>query len=723
MKKIYLLLSAIVALSAFAADWKNSTFWSMDSTHPIPGNKVFRLIRIDGDFIIAGNKGIDHYKLENGKYTLAAQKKFKNLHDAVKLGTKIIATTSEGFQVWDLNSGILKTSRKACPEEKSYNMPLLAAVPKAEKVLFAAYNSLYLFDPEKPELKNLKIKMLPGKSAVSELPDGSAVICNGEKLYLFDGKLKELPMPSELKQKELYHIGVSLDGKYLYFGNPLTVYELSSGKIIRIMPDIRIVRWGYAHDTRRNELNVAGWTHISVLANADDPAKWEEIDRLGSTDEAALYTHRDVAPGSTSGSLCYLPESDELLFVSRTGITILGMKEHSSGLAGKLNWDKYLFDNSKITGDTAIHKLLRKRKMAAAWVTSSHGVNQDAIDNIKKSGINTIIHMVFQVEHGKFYPPHDVRRMVTKTAELCAANDIDYILCITPYNISMNNTMTDFRRFIQPDGTVVKRNKPPKNKKYTVTEFPCYLDRNYSEKAGMIHNMREFAKLAAKVKIAGIIFELGDGFVAFKIRRQHCICDSCFYSFITDSGIEKTEIPPAQRSRFLVKNKLWMKYRRWQGEKLAEICAFANKEMRKIAPDMGVGVMLPETASDYTQEWLYTAFIKGFQSKGNPVPVFSEQTYAIPYMPELCNHLDLKWKNQGLETILIPGQVNYWVTPSELQKRVKTYLKYNPGVYFYHNYQWYSNRRNEPFYAPMDKQFRKALFTLGDYIDTGIKEK
>ncbi|MBO7329059.1 MAG: hypothetical protein J6W00_09850 [Lentisphaeria bacterium] len=92
-------------------------------------------------------------------------------------------------------------------------------------------------------------------------------------------------------------------------------------------------------------------------------------------------------------------------------------------------------------------------------------------------------------------------------------------------------------------------------------------------------------------------------------------------------------------------------------------------------------------------------------------------------MPELCNHLDLKWKKQGLETILIPGQVNYWVTPSELQKRVKTYLKYNPGVYFYHNCQWYSDRRNEPFYAPMDKQFRKAFFTLGDYIDTGIKEK
>ncbi|MBO7329060.1 MAG: hypothetical protein J6W00_09855 [Lentisphaeria bacterium] len=50
--------------------------------------------------------------------------------------------------------------------------------------------------------------------------------------------------------------------------------------------------------------------------------------------------------------------------------------------------------------------------------------------------------------------------------------------------------------------------------------------------------------------------------------------------------------------------------------------------MRKIAPDMGVGIMLPETASDYTAEWLYTAFIKGFQHKGNPVPVFSEQTYA-----------------------------------------------------------------------------------------------
>jgi hypothetical protein len=229
--------------------------------------------------------------------------------------------------------------------------------------------------------------------------------------------------------------------------------------------------------------------------------------------------------------------------------------------------------------------------------------------------------------------------------------------------------------------------------------------------------MEEFAKLAREVKIAGVLFELGDGFVAFKIRRQHCVCDSCFYNFLAASKLKKEEIAPKDRSKFIAKNKLSDKYKKWQTEELAKICAEANAAMRNIAPEMGVGVMLPETASDYTKEWLYTAFIKGFQRKGTPVPVFSEQTYAIPYMPELTNHLETKWANNGFETILIPGQVNYWVTPAELYKRAKDYLKYTPGVYYYYNYQWYTERRGESFYNPMDKQFRKGKFTMGDYMD------
>jgi hypothetical protein len=97
--------------------------------------------------------------------------------------------------------------------------------------------------------------------------------------------------------------------------------------------------------------------------------------------------------------------------------------------------------------------------------------------------------------------------------------------------------------------------------------------------------------------------------------------------------------------------------------------------------------------------------------------VFSEQTYALPYIPELCNGLDEKWTAKGMETILIPGQVNYWVPPAELHKRVKEYLIYTPGVYYYHNYQWYTSRRNEKFYKPMDQIFRQGSFTIGDYMD------
>ena len=715
MKKLILITLFIAGCAIYAAEWKNSSFWSSDSAVSLPGT-ARKMIVGQNDLVIAGTHGIKLFKPVDGKYVMAAEKKFKQLYDAVRMDDRIVALSSEGFLIWNIKTGEVHKSTPVKPQYLSYNQPQLAAVPAAGKILVLVYKNVYEFDPVKRSFKNLKISMPLEKSAIAGLPDGTAVICNMQKLYRYDGKLKELPLPADFKQRELYHIGVSADGKFLYFGHPLAAYELSSGKIIRTMPDIKLIRWGYALDPKRNELYAAGWRHVSVLANADDPRKWQEIDRLGSTDSAPLYTHRDAAPASTAGSLCYLPATDELLFSSRVGITILGMTPPSvNGVQN--NWDKYRSGNAAIPGDSAIHQALRKRKMIGAWVTTSHAVSEDALDNMKKSGINTIIHMVFQIDHGRFYKPHDVRKTILETGKRCAQKDITYILCITPYNISINNSYPAFRRLVLPDGTVAKYQYKPRNPLYKVTEFPCYLDREYSEKAGIQHNMVEFAKLAKEAKIAGVVFELGDGFTPFRIKRQPCVCDSCFKNFLAYARITAADVAPDARRKFLIKAKKWNDFQKWQSDELVKLITDAHNAMRKISPEMTAAVMLPETSEDYSKVWLFNAFIKGFQRKGNPVPVFSEQTYALPYTPELCNGLDKKWAAQGMETILIPGQVNYWVPPAELQKRVKEYLEYTPGVYYYHNYRWYTERRKESFYAPMDKNFRKGSFTVGDYMD------
>ena len=57
------------------------------------------------------------------------------------------------------------------------------------------------------------------------------------------------------------------------------------------------------------------------------------------------------------------------------------------------------------------------------------------------------------------------------------------------------------------------------------------------------------------------------------------------------------------------------KYKTWQTGKPAKFCAGVNTVMRKITSQMDVGAMLPETASDYTNEQLHTAFIKGIRQK------------------------------------------------------------------------------------------------------------
>ncbi len=718
MKFQYLIVLLFSVLTAAASPWNYSTFWSEDSLPALPGTQVKRMTAHDGECMIAGNGGIALYRFENGKYNRYAFRAFNGLLDAVRLGREIVLLDRDGLGVWNPALNRVRRSGKLKNLSQSYNFPMLAPASKAGKVLVIAQNALYEFDPDTLALVYVKIGVRGGKAAVTGLPDGSAAIYNMDRLYRYDGTFREMPLPAGFKQFEAFHLGCSSDGRYLYFGSPLAAYELATGRIVRTVPELRLIRWGFATDTRRNELYAAGWRDVNVFSNADDPAKWKEINRLGSTDAVPLYTHRDVAPAACAGALCYLPESDELLFSGRPGVTILGSKPHSGGLAAECRRDKFIVNNSSIPGNSALHRALRERKFIGAWVTTSHGVTDEALDNMKRSGINAVIHMVFQIDHGRFYPPHDVRRTVIETGKRCAERGMTYLIALTPYNISINNSKRTFRKFILPDGTTGHHSGQPRNPKFTIRDFPCYLDREYSEQAGIRHNMEEFARLAAEANIAGIVFELGDGISPTNIRsHHHCYCDYCFYGFFRDNGMDAVETPPQKRAEYIRAAGKTAAYAGWQTAELAKLCSEGYAAMRNIAPDMSAAVMLPETASDYTGEWLYTAFISGFQHSGTPVPVFSEQTYAVPYMPELCNKLDEKWKEKGLETLLIPGQVNYWVPPAVLARRVKNYLDHTPGVYYYHNYQWYTGRRGEKFYKPLNPKFQTDSYTLGEYMD------
>lgn len=705
-------------LSASAIPWKYSAFWDRNSFPELPGNQVNRMIADDGGLLIAGDSGIVLYQFRDGKYHRTAERKFDGLLDAVRLGDEIILIDRDGLGVWNPAKDQFRRTGRMKNLSRSYNLPMFAVSEKARKVLVAAQNALYEFDPRTLAILNRKIPMRGAKAALTALPDGSVAVYNMEKLYRYDGKFAELPLPKDFRQSEAFHLGCSADGRHLYFGSPLSAYELKTGKIVRTMPELRGIRWGYAADTRRNELYVASWRDVSVLSNADDPRKWTEINRLGSTGEPPLYTHRDVAPATCAGSLCYLPESDELLFSARPGVTILGVKPHTSGLFQKHRWKPFLAQNSTIPGNTLLHQALRRRKMIASWVTSSHDVSEEALDNLQKSGTNTIIHMVFQIDHGRFYPPHDVRKTVMETGRRCAARGITYLVTLTPYNISINNSKRVFRKFILPDGSGGYHTSPTRNPKFTVRDFPCYLDKEYSEKAGIRHNMTEFAKIAKQAHIAGIVFELGDGITPTNIRNHHqCYCDFCFHEYLKSTGADVPNLAPNARASYLRKIGKSADYVKWYTRQLAQLCAEGAAAMRQIAPEMAAAVMLPETASDYTGIWLYTAFISGFQLKGTPVPVFSEQTYALPYMPELNNMLEKKWLAKGLETVLIPGQVNYWVPPLELARRVKVYLDYTPGVFYFHNYRWYNSRRKEAFYRPMNPEFQPGAYTVGEYMD------
>ena len=715
---VMLLLSGAPAGAEEKIPWTTSAHLSPYSTPRLPWDEN-RRIREHGDSLyLGGAQGIQEYRLEKGRYAPARFWKLDDLMDFAVSGDTLCALDSDGLSLIRLKTGEIRHAVKLKNIRAAHNLPQLAAVPGKKQILAAVPGALYLYDISNGKLRNLKVKMKSADSALASHPKAGAFVVNRGKLFRWEeNRLREIALSEPLYEKECYHIDVTPDGKTLLFGNPLTAYEIATGKITGRMPEIRQIRWGTATDPGRNLLYTAGWRCIQVLHPADNPAQWRLIGQLDCTGKVPVYTHRAVAPVSSQGSLHYLRQTDELLFSGRIGMTVFSAEKRTS-LVEKNDYTSLRPGNEHIPGSSALHRFLRRSQLVGVWVSTSSEITEDQMQNFRKTGVNALIHQVFQIEHGTFYPPGNVRAIVKKTGLLCQKYGMRYLVALTPYNISINNTKKNFRQLILPSGSGGAYVKKPRNPRFTELRYPCYLDREYSEQAGIEYNMTEFAKLAQSAGIDGIVFELGDGFTPTNIRSSLCFCDDCFRNFCKEEHLTPPEnLPAAKRSGYLAASGKMEAYRNRLQRELANLCRRGMTAMQKIAPEMAAAVMLPETASDYSENWFYNAFIQGFQKKDTPVPVFSEQTYATPYMPQLCRDLEIKWAARGMKTILIPGLVNYWFPPEYLRQRTQDYLRHNPSIFYYQGYRWYDSRRNEVFYDPLNPFLRGAAWTLGDYID------
>ena len=709
-----------VLLAAQNLPWKTSTLWSEDST-PLPlDGKVRRLEKYGDEFMAATTGGVGLYAFKDGKYIRRIYRKADVLRNAVKVGRYIVYIDSKGLTIWDTILNKTKSSRYFGSDDEVEGRIIMAPVTKRSEVLIGNGNRLWIVKTGRAYPHKTSMIARSGKSALTAMPDGTALFYNNKKLYRYDGKFTEIPLPQNFTQQEAMQLGVSADGKYLYFGAPFVVYDLQNNKVV-FSTNYQHVRYGFVHDTKRDHLYIGSWTVTCVFANASTPEKMKEIGVLDSMNDVTLYTHRDNKPSGVSGSMLYLDKTDEFLFAGDPGVTILGTTPHVSKLVEDKGWEKYRRDNTKYSGDTYFHEFLRKNRLVIGYTSTTHRITGEVLDNMKKNGMNALVLNIFNIEHHRFFPPTNVRDTVKRVAKLCAERGMLFLANMTPYNVSMNNTFKEFRRLVLPDGKNARiKNDNYHPSRYSVRECACLLDEEYISKAGFRYNMEEIAKLSLEVPIAGIIFEMGDGWTATTFRAgMNCYCDYCFGEFFKSRKEAVPQVAPNKRLLYFYKNKKHREYVKFQGERLAAICKNAADSMRKINPKLVAGVMLPESGSDYTKQWLYSAFVRGFQHKGQPVPVISEQTYAVAYVPEFTGKVEERYKKAGLETVLIPGVINYWLTPAVFQKRLKEYLEYTPAALIYHVGRWHKPYDAEEFYHPRRavRKFRSGKYTKKAYMD------
>lgn len=694
------------------AQWTGSEIMSRYSSPALPEDRVMRMWKTGpGGLVLATAGGIVSFRPENGRFRHEYTFEIKDLLDAVPVDGNVIAVLdTQGLKYFDPIGKTLENTGLLTGQKHSYNLPILASVNSTELLAASSDATLWQIDLKNKKRTRIKLPLKPGgfTMARNDIDGCVYAVCSGELLRWQNGAFEKI---GALPVKECYNLSFSPDGRFLYFYNPLSAYEIATGKITSMKDNRNLYRWGMAVEPKNNVLYCAGWESLDAYWPADNPEKWRLINSIMVTDPVPVYTHRSLNPAGCNGSLLYIPETDELLVACKLGLNVLSRSGMADSFGIKNDFRNGSFDNRSIAGQGKWVDFLKQRKLSAIWVSSSHPIGREEMENYRKTGVNALIFLCFQIEHGQFYPPHDVRKTIRELSALCREYDMKLIPAITPYNISINNSDKEFRRMILPDGETARYLREPRNEKYVNLEFPCYLDSDYSNRAGIGYQIREFAGLAGESVIDGLCFELGDGFGGTNIRQYPlCFCDDCFKRFT-----KLEELPPAkERLRWLYRNRMYEKYQAFMEEELAQICRRAMEEARKIAPDMELMVMLPEQTAPYQDGWFFNAFIGGFQRPGRPVTVFSEQTYGCPYLPQLVHEPVAAWKERGWETVMIPGVANYWLSPEQLLERSNEYVRNAAGIYFYQGYRWDNRRAGEVFQRPLNK-FDGRRSRLGEY--------
>ncbi len=248
-------------------------------------------------------------------------------------------------------------------------------------------------------------------------------------------------------------------------------------------------------------------------------------------------------------------------------------------------------------------------------------------------------------------------------AELSGGNG-EFWLGIVWCGIYELDWITGFDAYVTPTGQ-------------TMPNTPCPSDEVWWDRAATTRMVLTAEASLNRPALAGVSLDMEMYGADMSFYAGACMCDGCFYSFLSDRGYSDT-VAATGRADWLAARGLRTAYDQAEEDRVAGLARESRDAVLAVNPDLRItGIML-----EYPGPF-YRGLNRGLSSDAHELLVWTELTYETGYDVEMLADVESYYEAIGVDPEIVSGINLTAIAPEALAGHLYTLGRHTPGYWIY----------------------------------------